>query len=154
MERSEVFGEEGARLVGEANELAKDVEREHRDFIDAIRKQQDGSNTTTVTLVEGFEVECNTQLDGRILDALSDMESDIRAAQEGDATMSVVKDTAHKTAYLLSDIIVDDEYDHELFLHVYREEGIEVLGTFLERIFTAIGEVKESQQEAADGFRS
>lgn len=154
MERSEVFGPGGSELIDDAKSLAEQTEEKHRTFLQALRENDEESGSTTqVTLVEGFEVTVRTRIDGRILDRLGDMEANLEAAQDGTASVKSVSDTAHQAAELLEDLITDEEYDTPLFLHVYEEEGLEVLGTFLEAIFEAIGEVKQEQQEAADSFR-
>jgi len=154
MNKSEVFGERGAELVDGAKDLAADAERQRSSLIAAIRKEQGGDTPSTeVTLADGFTVDVRTRLDGALLNRLSDMEQDLLEAEKGKGGITAVKETGEQAAELLAELVLDQDYDKELFLAVYEAEGLDAIGTFLERIFGAIAEVKEQEREAADGFR-
>lgn len=155
MNKSEIFGERGAELVEGAGDLAADADRQRSRLIAAIRDEQGGDTPTTeVKLTEGFTVDVRTRLDGALLNRLSQMERDLERAQEGDGGIAAVQKISKQAATLLADLVKDDSYDEALFLAVYEAEGLDAIGTFLQRIFNAIAEVKQEEREAADGFRS
>jgi hypothetical protein len=154
MNKSEIFGERGAELVDGAGDLAADADRQRSRLIAAIRDEQGGDTPTTeVKLAEGFTVDVRTRLDGALLNRLSQMERDLERAQEGDGGIAAVQKISKQAATLLADLVKDDSYDEALFLAVYEAEGLDAIGTFLQRIFNAIAEVKQEEREAADGFR-
>jgi hypothetical protein len=154
MNRSEIFGERGAELVGEAEGLAADAERRRDSLIAAIRDEQGGETPSTeVTLADGFTVDVTTRLDGALLNRLSQMEQDLERAQKGEGGIAAVQEISERAATLLADLVLDEDYDQALFLAVYEAEGLDAIGTFLQRIFNAIAEVKQEEREAADGFR-
>jgi len=154
MDSSELFGEDGASLIAEAGEVAQETRSKQSAFMDALRDSDDDDAFVVETeLLPDFPITVSTRLDGHIIDRLGAIDRKLESVEDDDARAYIISETARDAASILADVIVDDEYDMSLFMNVYKQQGLEALGEFLQTVFTAVREAQEERRDAAESFR-
>jgi len=155
MDSSELFGDDGARLISEAGDVAAETRERQQAFMDALRDSGgDDAMTVETELLPDFPITVSTRLDGDIIDRLGAIDKKLESVEDEDARAYVISDAARDAASILSDVIVDDEYSMSLFMNVYKQQGLEALGEFLQTVFTAVRDAQEERHEVAESFRS
>ena len=141
-------------LVESAKEKHQERQREQREFLDAIADESEAEIIeATAKLAEGFTVGVSAKRNGELMDRMGHIEEKLEYVEdEGHGTYKI-SEAADDASQLLDDLVDDNSLDKETFYRVYRSEGLETLGTLLERAFDAIETEVGRRQGTADGFR-
>jgi len=141
-------------LVEETNERYEEQQEAQEAFLETVAEEE-GTETleTTVNLVGDYTAPVSAKLDGRLMDKLSHIDERLESIESGESRIYELSEVADDAAQLLADLIDDTEYNKETFYKVYEQEGLDVLGQFIETVFEGLENARERNRGAADGFR-
>lgn len=134
---------------------------EQTDILDAISDEHGGDVIeTTVSITPEHTATVRSKFGGRLLDRMGTIEDRMDRWEAYDDSdphadappISDISHTARDMAALLADLIVEDEYDEDLFYGVYEAENLEALGDLFKRVTEALQRERERQAGAVDGF--
>ncbi len=141
-------------LIEQAEEKHQKRQQEQQEFLDAIADESEAKIIeTTAKLAEGFTVEVSAKRNGELMDRMGHIEEKLEYVEDKKHGTYKISEAADDASQLLDDLVEDNSLDKETFYQVYRSEGLETLGTLLERAFDAIEQEVERRQGTADGFR-
>lgn len=141
-------------LVQKAREQRQQRQEEQEDFLEAVAKEEGIEPLeTTVTLVGDYTVTVTARLDGQLMDRLAHIDEKLDRVEAGDERVYKASEAADDAAQLLADLVDDPEYNKELFYRTYEQQGLDIIGDFIETIFEGLQNARERRQGTADGFR-
>jgi len=142
-----------AELVEQTNEKYQQAQEEQEAFLETVAEEEGAEVLEAqVNLVGDYVVTATAKLDGKLMDRLAHI--DERLGETDETRLYEVPEAADDASQLLADLIEEEQYHKEKFYQVYQEQGLEALGTFLERIFEGLENARERKRGVADGFRS
>ena len=143
-----------ADLVEETREKHEETKQEQEEFLNAL-EENEGKPTleTKVNLTGDYVVTAKADLNGELMDRLSHIDERLDNVTNGDGRLYEVSEAADDAAQLLDDLIVESQYNKELFYNAYERQGLEILVSFFAEIIEGLQSARERQHGVADGFR-
>jgi len=143
-----------AELVEQTREKHEENKKEQREFLETL-SEEEGSPVleAKVNLVGDYTVTAKAKLNGRLMDKLSAIDERLERVDSGDERLYKASEAADDTAQLLDDLIVESDYNKELFYSAYHQEGLDILGEFIKEVLEGLQTARERKQGTADGFR-
>jgi hypothetical protein len=87
------------------------------------------------------------------MDRLAHIDEKLDRVESGDERVYKASEAADDAAQLLADLVDSPQYNKALFYKTYEQQGLEILGEFIERIFEGLQNARERREGIADGFR-
>ena len=145
-------------LIREVKQKAREKEQASSELVEAVADDYKAPVAETKFSVgEGnaITLDIRQRLHGDFIDRLENIEARVSKfeADPEEHDTRLIGDTAEDAAELLADMTVDSRFDKSAFYDVYRKEGLDALGVYLESAGEAIEREVKRQQGEADGFR-
>ena len=143
-------------LIREVKQKASKRERAGSGLAEAVAGDY-GAPEAEATISVGnppVTLEIRQKLNGEFLDRMDSIQDQVgRFEDSPGGERPRPSDTAEKVAGIMADMTVDSNLTKSDFYNVYKLEGLEALGRYLEAAGEAIGEELEEKRGDADGFR-
>ena len=155
---SDFFTDDEAALIEDAREFGREKRKENNELLEAVAddyKAPVAETTVTVGDENPVSLEIEQRLHGDFIDRMENIEARVNKYEDDPEEYEgrLIGDTAEDAAELLDQMTVDPGQSKEKFYQVYRVEGLDALGMFLEAAGEGIRREIERQEGEVDGFR-
>ena len=149
------LADDAAELIQETHDQYEQNRQEQEAFLETVAEEEGAEVLETKCNIIGeYTVPLQAKLSGEIMDRMGALDDRLERLEAGEARAYEISETADEVSQLLADVIDEPTWDKRKFYEAYESEGLEPLGTMLERVFESLKQERERRRGTADGFRS
>lgn len=134
-------------ILEAANQRKQQLEEKKQHALDALKSEHGGEVVeTNVELGTDLEATIKVKLNGQLLKKMGKVDDHFEKLSDYDYA-------AREICNIVAGMLVEEEYDEELFYQLYLDEGEKPLMQVIDSVFGAIREEQKQRREGVDQFR-